>query len=161
MPMPSHLWLEGETQGAIEGSCIQQGRENSILVQALSHQIHIPHDPQSGQPTSKREHGALMVTKVFDKSSPKLYQALCTGERIPKFELKFFQIADTGNEEHYFTIALERAIIVDIKAYYPNCLDATLAQYKHMEDISFTYEKISWRHEVASVESDDSWQVPV
>jgi len=161
MPMPSHLWLEGETQGAIDGSCTQAGRENSILVQALDHDVTIPRSPQDGQPTGKRVHSPLTITKVFDASSPKLYQALCTGERINKFEIKFYRINDTGNEEHYFTIALERAIVVDMKSYYPNCLDAKSEQFRHMEDASFTYEKIIWTWEIDGIVAEDSWQVPV
>ena len=35
-----------------------------------------------GRSTGKRIHNALSVVKVVDKSSPKLYQALCTGEHM-------------------------------------------------------------------------------
>ena len=48
MPMPTHMTLEGENQGGIQGSCDMQGREDSILVYKVEHQIHIPRDPQSG-----------------------------------------------------------------------------------------------------------------
>jgi type VI secretion system secreted protein Hcp len=80
MPMPAHMTLDGENQGTIEGSCEMQGREGTILVQAFNHEIYIPRDPQSGLSTGKRVHGALSVVKIFDKASPKMYQALCTGE---------------------------------------------------------------------------------
>jgi type VI secretion system secreted protein Hcp len=76
MPMPCHLTLEGENQGAIEGSCDMEGREATILVYAFDHDVHIPRDPQSGLPSGKRIHGPISVTKEFDKASPKLYQAL-------------------------------------------------------------------------------------
>lgn len=161
MPMPSHLWLEGNNQGAIDGSCTQKGRENSILVQGLDHEVAIPRSPQDGQPTGKRVHNPLTITKVFDASSPKLQQALCSGERIPKWEMKFYRISDTGNEEHYFTIKLEDAIVVSMKTYYPNCLDAKLEQYRHMEDVSFTYGKIIWTWEIDGIEAEDDWKVPV
>ncbi|MDV3443847.1 type VI secretion system tube protein Hcp, partial [Pseudomonas otitidis] len=37
--------------------------------------------PQSGQPTGQRVHKPLMITKVFDKSSPLIFNALTSGER--------------------------------------------------------------------------------
>ena len=82
MAMPSHLSLEGNTQGKIEGSCEIEGREGTILVYALEHLINIPRDTHTGLPTGKRIHGALKITKEIDKSSPKLFQALTSGEQF-------------------------------------------------------------------------------
>ncbi|MBC2724811.1 MAG: type VI secretion system tube protein Hcp, partial [Desulfosporosinus sp.] len=95
MSMPSHLELEGENQGVIEGSCEMQGREGTILVYQMSHDIHIPRDPQSGLPSGKRIHGQLTITKEYDKSSPKLYQALCTGEHMKNVTIKWYRIDPT------------------------------------------------------------------
>lgn len=160
MPMPSHMTLEGEKQGKIEGSCTQKGREGTILVQSLDHEIHIPSDPQTGLAAGKRVHGKLKVVKEFDKSSPLLYQALVTGEHMKNVTLKFYRISKTGTEEHYFTITLEDAVIVSIRPWFPNCLDKSTASYGHMEDASFTYRKISWRHEVDKKEGHDDWLAP-
>ena len=54
MPMPFYMTMTGTTQSAIEGSCDQSGREGTILCQAFQHDISIPRDPQSGQPTGLR-----------------------------------------------------------------------------------------------------------
>lgn len=160
MPMPAHMTLEGENQGTIDGSCDQSGRENTILIQALTHQVRIPRDPQTGLATGKRVHEALTVTKVYDKSSPKLYQALCTGEHMTTVEIKWYRIDPSGAEEHYFTHKLEDAIIVDIKAWMPNCLEPATESLSHMEDVSFTYRKIIWTWEVDGIESEDDWKAP-
>ena len=160
MPMPCHLTLEGENQGKIDGSCEMQGRENTILIEAMDHQVYIPRDPQSGLATGKRIHNPLTITKVFDKSSPKLYQALCTGEHLKNVTIKWYRINPTGSEEHYFTHTLQDAIIVSIKAWMPNALDAEKESYTHMEDVAFTYKKIKWVWEIDGVESEDSWAVP-
>ena len=80
MAMPAHLTLQGEKQGNIGGSCDMQGREESILVYGMNHGILIPRSPTDGLATGKRVHGPLSILKEYDKSSPKLYQALCTGE---------------------------------------------------------------------------------
>jgi type VI secretion system secreted protein Hcp len=161
MPMPFHMSLTGKTQGQIaQGCCTMEGREDTILCQAMEHEVYIPRDPQTGLPTGKRVHNPLTVTKVFDKSSPKLYQALVTGERLSDVTLKYYRINPSGNEEHYFTIKLEDAIIVSIKPWIPNALDRTKESYTHMEDVSFTYSKIIWTWEIDGVQADDSWQRP-
>ncbi len=169
MPVPAYLSIEGKTQGNISegsltepsvGNIWQQGHENEILVEAFKHVVTKPTDPQSGQPSGDRVHRPVVITKVFDKSSPKLYNALCTGELLPKVEIKWFRATQAGGTEHYFTTKLEDAIIVNIDAYMPNCQDKNVAQFTHLEDISFTYRKISWRHEKASTEGADDWRAP-
>jgi type VI secretion system secreted protein Hcp len=161
MPMPFHMSITGTTQGNIsEGACDQTGRENTILCQALDHKISIPKDIQSGAPTGKRVHGALKVTKVFDKASPKLFQALARGERLTEVKLEFYRINPTGNEELYFTIVLEDAIIMAINLWIPNCLDPDQASFTHMEDLDFSYGKIIKTWVIDGIEAEDSWLVP-
>jgi len=170
MPTPAYLSIEGTTQGNITenaftedsvGNIYQEGHENEILVQAFKHEVEVPVDVQSGQPTGQRMHKAMVITKIFDKSSPMLYVALTTGELLPKCTLKWYRTSAEGRQEHYFTIELEDAIITDIKAYMPNCQDPKNAQFTHLEDIAFSYRKITWTHEKASVSGEDDWRAPV
>jgi len=161
MPLPIHLTIEGKNQGAIEGSCDMEGRENSILVYAMDHGVHIPRDPQSGQPSGKRIHGPLTIVKEVDKSSPKLYQALCTGENLNPVVLKWYRIdPSVGQEEHYFTTELHDAIVVEMKPYFPIAFVKDNEPYRHMEELRFTYKKIIWTWEADGIASEDSWAVP-
>ena len=162
MPMPAHLWVTGVQQGPIRGGdgvTDIQGREDSMLIQAVDHDIAIPRDPQTGLPTGKRVHGPLKVTKFYDKSSPLLYKALCNGEQLSDVMLKFYRISPQGMEEHYFTVQLKNAILVDIRNWVPECLDASLEHFKHMEDISFTYRTIVWTWVLDGIEHQDDWAV--
>ena len=59
----------------------------------------------------------LMITKVFDKSSPLIFNALTSGERLNKCRLEWYRTSSTGTQEHYFTIELEDAVIVDAVAH--------------------------------------------
>jgi len=161
MPMTSHMEVIGKKQGKINGSCQMEGREDSILVYALNHKIHIPRDPQSGLPSGKRIHGPLVIEKEVDKSSPMLQQALCSGEHLSEVKIKHYRIDDTGVEEHYFTITLENAIIVEMSPYVPIAFLSKNEPYRHMEKVSFTYSKIKWKHEIDTIESEDSWKAPV
>jgi type VI secretion system secreted protein Hcp len=161
MPMPAHMTLKGEKQGAIDGDCTMKGREKTILVEAFDHEIHIPHDIQTGLSAGKRVHGAFKVVKEFDRATPMICQALCTGEHMKDVTLKFYRVSKSGTEEQYFTIVLEDAIVVSVRPWMPNCLDKSMGSFGHMEEVSFTYRRISWRNEAAKTEAQDDWQVPI
>ena len=160
MALPSHLILVGEKQGAIKGSCTQKGREGTILVQGFDHEVSIPRDPQTGLATGKRVHHPLTILKAVDKSSPLLYMALTSGEHMKSVEIKWYRINEKGQEDHYFTTKLSDAIIVSMRPWMKNCLDPAFAQFGDMEDVSFTYRKITWRWEKDGVESEDDWSMP-
>ena len=106
-------------------------------------------------------HKPMVITKVFDKSSPLLYVALSTGERLTKCKLKWYRTSTSGTQEHYFTIELEDAIITQIKARMPNCQDPTQSTFTHLEDVAFSYRKINWTHEVGGTSGTDDWRSPV
>lgn len=170
MPTPAYLTIEGATQGLITneafteasvGNIYQEGHENEILVQAFEHVVTVPTDIQSGQPTGQRQHKPLMITKVYDKSSPLLYTALTTGELLTKCTLKWFRTSKQGKQEHYFTTELEDAIITEIRARMPNCQDPNMKHFTHLEDVCFAYRKITWKHEIGSTEGSDDWRAPV
>ncbi|RLI81050.1 hypothetical protein DRP07_08095, partial [Archaeoglobales archaeon] len=42
--LPAYMELVGENQGIIEGSCDIEGREGSIIVYAMEHEISVPTD---------------------------------------------------------------------------------------------------------------------
>jgi type VI secretion system secreted protein Hcp len=170
MPTPAYLTVEGEVQKKITdsafteksvGNIYQEGHENEILVQEFRHELQVPVDPQSGQPSGSRVHKPMTITKVFDKSSPLLYQALVTGEKLIKCELKWYRTSTTGTQEHYFTMALEDAIITGIEAFMPNCQDPSQSHFTHLEKVSFSYRKISWDHIAAGTSGEDDWRKPV
>lgn len=160
MPMPCYVTLEGENQGKIEGSCEVSGHEGKILIQAVEHHVELPKNPQTGLPSGKRQHLGITLTKEIDKASPKLYQALCSGEQLKKVEVEFYRISPKGTEEKYYTIALEKAVIVGARLWVPNCLHPDNRQMGHMEDIGLTYEKIVWTWEPDGIEAEDSWLAP-
>ncbi|MCV5665413.1 type VI secretion system tube protein Hcp, partial [Escherichia coli] len=64
----------------------------------------VPRDPQSGQPTGQRVHRPLVVTKVQDRSSPLLFNALVSGEKLPECLIRFYRTSVQGKQEHYYSI---------------------------------------------------------
>lgn len=170
MPTPAYMSIKGASQGDITsgaftadsvGNSWQEGHEDEFMVQALKHNVTIPRDPQSGQPSGQRVHGPLQVTKIFDKSSPLLANALTSGELLTECEIKFYRTSTEGKQEHYFTIKLIDAILVDMQAEMPNCQDPAMASFGHLEHLQFTYRAIEWTHEVAGTSGADDWRAPV
>lgn len=169
MPTPAYMSVEGVNQGLITagaftaesvGNIWQEEHQDEVLVNAFQHSIIVPRDPQSGQPSGQRVHNPVIITKIYDKSSPLLYHALASGERLKKVEIKWYRTAIEGKQEHYFTHLLEDAVIVDISAEMPNCQDPGLAHFTHLEKVAMTYRRIVWTHEVAGTSGDDDWRAP-
>lgn len=167
MAIPAYMSIEGESQGNITEGCntgdsigniYQEEHEDEFLVLAMDHTILIPTDKQSGQPTGYREHKPLIVTKYLDKASPLLFQALVSGERLPTCEINFFRTSQEGQEEHYFTIELEDAVIVAMETILPDSLAEDKQHLGHMEQVSLTYRAITWTHEIAGTEGADDWR---
>ncbi|RQF10877.1 hypothetical protein IPC276_31195 [Pseudomonas aeruginosa] len=90
-----------------------------------------------------------------------LLAALTSGERLTKVEIQWYRTSAAGTQEHYYTTVLEDAIIVDIKDYMHNCQDPGNAHFTHLEDVHFTYRKITWTHEVSGTSGSDDWRSPV
>jgi type VI secretion system secreted protein Hcp len=165
MPTPIYVWFEGNNQGAIEGwgswagEDDQEGREGSSLVQQFDHEIQMPTDPQSGQASGRRLHRPVRMVKRIDKATPKLYQALCSGERL-KVSFKWFRTDPTGagGQVHYFTTELEDAQVVTMKDWFPLTADDQKKNYNHFEDIQMTYRKIIWTWEDGGVQAEDDWK---
>ncbi|MDH5692206.1 MAG: Hcp family type VI secretion system effector [Gammaproteobacteria bacterium] len=154
-----NLLTEGAYTAESIGEGYIEGHEDEFIVQAIHHQMTVPRDPQSGQPAGRRVHQPLTLTKYVDKSSPILAEALSQGRRLESVELKMYRTSSMGTEEHYFTILLEDAILIDITLDMPNALDPDMRQYGHMERVSFSYRRIEWTHEIAATTGEDDWRV--
>ncbi|MEA5114885.1 MAG: type VI secretion system tube protein TssD [Geobacteraceae bacterium] len=157
MALPYHITLEGEKQGKIEGSCELIGRERSIIGYWFMHQIKAPHDPASGSLTEKAAHHPLRVIIAHDKSSPKLHQALCTGEHFKYVNIDWYSIDKYGDEYLFGTIRLEDAIITRIQSFMPNTLSPDTAYLPHMEKVSFHYKYIRWTYYPDGIEAEDPY----
>ncbi|QFR48944.1 Hcp family type VI secretion system effector [Sulfurimonas lithotrophica] len=170
MNNPIFISIEGSTQGLMTegaftpesvGNSYQEGHENEALVKEFKHTIKVPRDPQSGQPSGQRIHEPLIVSKLFDKSSPLLYNALTKGETLKNVEMKWYRTSYEGKPEHYFTMVLEDAVIVNISSDMGLEDNKTTSQIAPMEKVSFAYRKITWRHEIASTSGEDDWRLGV
>src|SRR5215813_9400185 len=139
MALNAYLRLKGQKQGEIKGSVTQKGRESSIMVIAMSHEIISPRDPASGLPTGKRMHKPFVITKEIDKSSPLLYNALVNNENISEWELQYWtpQVKaqqGVGTEVQHYTVRLVNANIASINFRMANNKHPDLMKFAEYEE---------------------------
>jgi type VI secretion system secreted protein Hcp len=170
MPTVAYMSVEGASQGTITqdgntmdsmGNRYQEGHETEVTIMGFEHEILIPKDPQSGQPTGQRVHRPVAVRKIFDKSSPLLYNALCSGERLTKVEIKWYRTSMEGRQEHYFTHVLTDAMLTNVRSEMKAVNIREFEDTGHEEVWEMTYRKIEWTHEVAGTSGSDDWRAPL
>ena len=166
MALNGYLSLTGQKQGDIKGSVTQKGRENKIMVIAVSHDIVSPRDPASGLPTGKRMHKPLVITKEVDKSSPLLYNVLTHNENISKWKLEHWTPQldakrGMGSEVQHYTVELINANIASISFRMANNKHPDLMKFELYEEIAFTYQKIIWTWNDGGITAEDDWEAPV
>ena len=166
MPNPIYIWYTGVTQGPMEGygswagEDDQAGKEGSSLVLSLTHEVTSQRDQATGLASGRRIHMPLTITKRIDKASPKLYMALTKNEQLSDVTVKWFRVvqAGGGGQEHYFTTKLEGAVVSNIRQWFPIISDPTKREYSHLEDVSFSYNKITWTWEDGGITHTDDWR---
>lgn len=161
MALNAYLKLKGEKSGDVKGSVTQKGREDSIMVIALNHEVVSPRDAASGLPTGKRQHKPITITKEVDKSSPILYNILTNNENVTEWKLEFWQPSAAGKEQQHYTIALTNASIASIRMEMLNNKYPENMQHKEREHVSFCYQKIEWTWMDGGITAMDDWEAPV
>lgn len=170
MPTPAYISIEGKTQGPITkgaftadsvGNIFVEGHEDQILVQEVNHRIKVPTDPQSGQPSGQRVHGPLIFTCSLNKAVPLLYNALASGEMLPKVELSWYRTSVDGKQERFFATKLIDAVIVDIDLVMPHAQQADNKEFTQLCKVSLAYRGIEWEHIMGSTAGADDWRKPL
>jgi len=159
---PIYMSLVSSTLGPVEGSCTTPGHEGNISIYSFSHELSASIGSQTGQPSGKKVHAPLTITKPIDKTSPHLYWGFDSGENFDSLTIELYRFDKTGREEHYFTIKLEDAMVLSIQPYTPlriEGVDRPANDYAHMETVSFTYKKITWIHIPDGVSYEADWPV--
>ena len=158
MALNAHLWLAGETQGDIQGSVTQAGREGSIMVIGFDHTVISPRDAATGLPTGHRQHQPVVITKEVDVASPRLWWAMANNENLRTFRLDFWQPSTAGPEVQFYTIELVNAKISTMKTEMLNNKYPENMQHKEREKIAFVYERIIWLFQGDGFNAEDTWE---
>ena len=158
--LTGYLILEGKSSGMIGGDSTLKGLENAIRIFGFKSSMEVPRDTQTGLPTGQRMHHPLTIVKPLDESSPLLMATCASGEKMNKFELSLFRINLKGDYEMYYKIILVNAVIVDITTTMLNNTEPAFKDYPQMEEVSFTFDKITVVHVQKNIETTDDWKAP-
>ena len=167
MQNPMYIAIQGDKQGNITAACntaasignaFQANYPDESTVKGYTHNITIPRDPLSGQPSGQRVHSPFVVTKLLDKSSPLLMSALVDGERLSTVTLRKYRTGTAGVLELFYTVTLIDAIILDINPDAPHIFGEMERDVAPLEHVSFSYRKIIWNHISGGTETEDDWR---
>lgn len=170
MPTPCYVDITGVIQGRITkgaGSVesvadgVVEGHEDEMLVQSVTHNVSVPTNPQSGQPSGQRRHGSLLLTIALNKAVPLLYNALTQREKLSELKLMWYRTSIEGKQEVFFETRLTNAIITDIGLHMPHCQDPRCTEYTQLLNICFSYRRIDWNHLCGGTSGADDWRRPI
>lgn len=161
MGLNAFVKVKGKKQGDIKGSSEIDKHKDEIEVWGWNHEVLSPRDAASGAPTGKRQHKPMTITKPVDKASPLLMNAMVNNEELETVKMVIYRPSPAGEEEHYYSIELQRASVSTIRQEQLNNKYPENMQHPFREHISFTYQKIIWTWEIDGIVSEDDWLVKV
>ncbi|MBV8043534.1 type VI secretion system tube protein TssD [Pluralibacter sp.] len=158
MAIPVYLRLYEEDGKLLKGGVDVRGREGSIELVGMQHDVYIPTDDMTGAATGTRQHEAYTFEKEIDPSSPLLYRALTTGRTLAKAEFKYYCINSNGMEEEYFNVQLENVRVCHVVPIMFDTKDPDFEKHGHIEHVGLRYEKITWNYVDGNIQHADSWK---
>lgn len=117
-----YMYLDGATQGAIEGEVGVQGFEDWIEVLDFHHLIHRDY---SSSPVGVKLHEEIVLTVKLDKATPKMMGALNTQELMNTCWIHFRRSDGGAGQETYYTIELQGARISAVEPIFPDNFNTT------------------------------------
>jgi type VI secretion system Hcp family effector len=140
----------------IQGDSTAKVAPNAIVVQAIGLGLSVQTTslPGGGATIGRAVAEPLKIAKFPDKASPKLLLAALTGETL-KVDLTWFgENIPGGPVSKTFSITLEGAIITGI-----DTSGATTVVNGVSEEVSFTFNKITYRDERVSPAITTCWDL--
>lgn len=158
MPTPLYLWIENDQGEELPGEVTIRGRNGSVEILELEHDISLPIDRDTGTVTGTRKHGMMTLTKAVDQISPYFYEAVNRGKSLSAATLIFYRQTSQGAEEEYFRIRMDDVKIAKVHAIVPNVKQVEMERYPHTEKVSLLYKKITWTFKNGNISHTDTWE---
>ena len=139
MAFDGYIQIEG-----VEGESHDSGHEKWIQIQSFSHAV--PNDvtgqSAGGHHTGGRcRHGDVVVSKLFDSTSPNLLLACCQGKSHPKAIIELCRSGASGTD----VVPYQRIELTDVVFTSVVPLASEALSFPE-EKVSMTYGTISWTH---------------
>jgi type VI secretion system secreted protein Hcp len=133
------MHVDGGSIGTVEGEATEKGHEKWITLSGYDGDATAPTATGAGggAGAGKVQLKPIVVTKPIDKSTPKLFQALVTGTRLPTVQIDFVRPDGVGGEEVFDSVKLEKVIVTDVHQS-----DAGTSSGRPLEQVSLDFQKI-------------------
>ena len=114
-----------------------------------------------GGGTSRLQATPLKIVKRIDQSTPLLARALSRNE-VVQGTLRYFRLnTDTGETEEYFNIVIDAGRVSSVRHWTPNNLDPAASQYPFMEEVSFTFQRLTFKDLIFGAEHEIDLGAPL
>jgi type VI secretion system secreted protein Hcp len=156
-----YVSIEFTKQGKNKGESLRKDHKDKITGLSFEYELQVPTDAATGNPSGKRQHKPIVITKEWGASSPQLFQACCHNETLKKVKFEFIKADSAGKEHVYYQIELENAHVSSYKPYTGREEGAKHVEATdtfELEEIEFTFEKISLVNNDAKTTAMDDWR---
>ena len=157
MASPGYMWIKDENGALINSDVRVSGREKSVLVLGLKHEVHIPTDVDTGALTGVRKHEPFVVLKQFCPATPVLNKACASGKTLQQVTIDWYHIDKQGHEKNYYTQILSDVKVVSVKPHIGNVKLLVNEGLGHLEEVAFRYAKIEWLYREGNLSTQDEW----
>lgn len=126
----------------IPGESADDKHKDWIEIAAFAHRMRQPASAtasNAGGATAERvNHDTFDIRHLLDKSSPKLYEACCTGKHIKEITIELCRAG--GDKMKYMEIKMEQVLISSVNP------SGSAGKKFPTEDANFSYGKIKWTY---------------
>ncbi|MGH2443093.1 MAG: type VI secretion system tube protein TssD [Chloroflexota bacterium] len=157
LPTSFRVKVTGTRQGVFAGDLNGDGLPDRLAGLKYDLQISEAYVPGSGLSAGRRQHQPLTIMKEVDKASPMFLQAMVTNEILSQVLLEFPGTLSTGQSTIFYTVVLQNALVVKFHQMVGNVLDPEESNPHELEEISFTYQKITVTWTDGGVTATDDW----
>jgi len=154
-PQIGNVIIEGQKQGTFK----TQGKDNEALqFIGFNFDVQATRDAGSGLPTGKKKYMPITLTRYSDAASVNIFEAVSTNEDLKLVTIQLIRRSPEGKTQVYETIKLQNATVSSYVQY-----EGTGAPIRYgtnttpVEEIQFTFQKISWQMVDSKTTATDDW----
>lgn len=136
-----YFTVNGYSQGLIQGEVTTRGLEGRMRAVAVEHAVHSPYDVTTGTLTGQRVYAPFVITRDRGKASPRLLQAMLTGEQLQEVVVEYWALQrSTSTMKPMQVIKLKNARIVGIEHMAEQIPGSAAGQVRPVEKLTFLYQ---------------------
>ncbi len=157
---PIYLTIKGQKQGQFKGTTSPPSPASRIEAVGIEYDLTVPRDA-AGNPTGKRRHSFLTVTKRLDASSPQLFAAAVSSEVLQVLIELPVPTADGMGMLGTQTVKLVNATVQEIAWSSTPIRDQTgqTIGVRPMEEVSFAFQRIEFTDLGSGTNAMDDCQI--